>query len=160
MFWSNFCTHLSNFLCEGAYVYIGLYHSTRIFMYKHLFAMTQKVNRFLRKRRKVLFVSAMCCMSVFAGAGNTHAAVVVTTPSPAAHGAGPLVYERSLNRKIEIAASNAVGRNYKVTDAKGRIICEGKIKPGGMIYIETAKIPDGTFQFYIDSYTLQQFIVL
>lgn len=72
-----------------------------------------------------------------------------------------LIYSRSANTQIGITAGNqvAVGSIYKVTDANGKVVLQGRIRSLNTFYIPTSKLGNGTYQFSVDGFNLQEFSI-
>ncbi|RQO30745.1 hypothetical protein DBR32_08435 [Taibaiella sp. KBW10] len=71
-----------------------------------------------------------------------------------------LVYDRTANTHIGITPNTAaIGKVYKISDKKGRVILQGTIDSDKTIYIPTRKLSSGSYLFMIGSDVLQNFEV-
>jgi len=70
-------------------------------------------------------------------------------------------YSRNTNAQIGITPANnvAIGGMYKIQDASGKVVLQGRIKSADTFYIPTDKLSNGTYLFSVDGYSLKQFSV-
>ena len=71
-----------------------------------------------------------------------------------------LIYKRSLNPTIGITADNmAAGSVFTITDAEGKTVMTGTLRPGKTFFISTHKLGTGIYSFNVGRQSLQQFII-
>ncbi len=85
--------------------------------------------------------------------------LTLASPSLVSAQGNALVYDRSTNSSIGIAADNATGCNYEIKDRSGRVVLTGKIKSEKTFYIATGKLNKGSYKFMINGNTLQEFTI-
>jgi len=88
----------------------------------------------------------------------TAIALLLTVSAAQAKGTS-LAYSRTANAQIGITAGNqvTVGSIYKITDASGKVVFQGRIKSRNTFYIPTNKLANGSYTFSVDGYQLQDF---
>jgi hypothetical protein len=68
-----------------------------------------------------------------------------------------LSYNKSCNSKIGITPSNAIGKNFEIKNASGKIIISGKISRSETFYVSIKNLAIGAYIFSINGQALQQF---
>lgn len=68
-----------------------------------------------------------------------------------------LTYSKLTNEQIGITPINAIGQNYEIRSAKGKIVMKGKITSSNTFYISITNLAFGSYAFSINGETLQQF---
>lgn len=70
-----------------------------------------------------------------------------------------LTYSKLTNQQIGITPINAIGQNYEIRSAKGKLIKKGKITNSSTFYISTKDFLSGTYIFSINGESLQLFSI-
>lgn len=98
---------------------------------------------FIRKS----LVAASLTLTIAASAFNTNAKN------------NTLVYDKALNPAIGITVEHATGAEYTISDKKGNIVLQGRIKSNKMFFIPISGLNSGAYQFSLGNVVLQEFAI-
>jgi hypothetical protein len=85
------------------------------------------------------------------------ASIILALTTNAANAKSSLSYAKSCNSTIGITPLNAIGGQYQVRNAAGKIILSGKINSSNTFYISIKNLMSGSYTFSINGQELQQF---